>query len=94
MEVFKVMLTGGYAGTHIELRKWDGVTKVSAIKTLRIWTLCGLKEAKEAVEAAGNNIRTSFPLVKRYDDNKEEIELPHEQLLKEMFDVGLTVELV
>ena len=94
MEVFKVMLTGGYAGTHIEVRKWDGISKVSAIKVLRVWTLCGLKEGKDAVEEAGKNNRTSFQLVKRYDDNNEEIELNYEQLLKDMAEVGLTVELV
>ena len=94
MEVFKVMLTGGHAGSHIEVRKWDGVSKVHAIKALRIWTLCGLKEGKEAVEAAANNTRTSFALIKNANDEGEEIALDYERLLKEMAEVGLTVELV
>jgi len=94
MEVFKVMLAGGYIGTHIELRHWNGNKKVTAIKMLIRWTKCGLEEGKDAVEAAGNNLRTSFSLIKRYDDSGEETELPYEEIIRELASVGLTVELV
>ncbi len=94
MEVFKVMLTGGYAGTHVEIRGWNGDAKVTAIKAVRKWTGCGLKEGKEAVEDAGNNIRTSFPIALISDANIDPEEIPYDTLIKELEDVGLTIELV
>ena len=94
MEVFKVMLTGGYAGTHIELRKWEGDGKVTAIKELRKWTHTGLKEAKDAVEVAATNTRTSHQLRKQWDAEGDEMALPYEKIMEDLAKVGLTVELV
>jgi len=94
MEVFKVMLTGGYAGTHIEVRGWDGEKKVTAIKALRLWTNAGLKEAKDAVDAAGQNHRTSFEIALRADANIDPEDIPYDKIVKHLEAVGLTIELV
>lgn len=94
MEVFKVMLTGGLAGTHIEVRYWNGDAKVTSIKTLRYWTNSGLKEAKEAVDAASSGNRTTFPIREMRDENGEITEVPFDKLVTELEKVGFTIELV
>ena len=57
--VFKVMLSGNYPGDqHAVIVRWnnDGNNKVQCIKALRALTLCGLKEAKDTVEAAEHSV--------------------------------------
>lgn len=94
MEVFKVMLSGGFTGTHVEIRDWNGVAKVTAIKCLRKWCDVGLREAKEAVEAGRDKTKSAWEIRTTHDENDELITVPFNKLVKELEEAGLTVELI
>jgi len=95
MEIFKVMLAGGYTGTHVEVRKWDkGDRKVTAIKALRQVTNSGLKEAKEAVENAGNYVRSRHELRILLDSDGNRIDPDFHEIIRSLEETGLEVELV
>ena len=93
MDVFKTMLTGGHAGLNIELMSFDGDQKITAIKALRAATGVGLKEAKEAVEAARDGQKTELPLVVDKDHNTgQQIEPNYVRIQRDLKAAGLTIE--
>jgi len=92
MDVFKAMLSGGHVGLNIELWRWDGAQKVTAIKALRAATGCSLKEAADAVEAADIGQRTEMPLVIHTDNTGQQIEPNYTGIQRELKAAGLTIE--
>ena len=94
MEVFKLMLLGGKAGTHIEVRKWDTLSKVSAVQALRVWTSSPIKKAKSAVEAAEFGIRSSFVIAPMSKMINIEDGFPYDRITEELEEVGLSIDFV
>lgn len=106
MAVMHSLLSGGYVGQDIVLLKWTNVphgqyqhgSKVPAIKAFRAWTGCGLKEAKDAIEAAenGQNANQKFKIAKRYwqSPEGEDLEIPYQHMMRDFEEVGIEVEIV
>jgi hypothetical protein len=103
--VLHCLMRGGYAGHDIILTKWTSLghptyengTKIPAIKTLRAWTGCGLKEAKDAVEAAeGIESHIKFKIARHHwfnTETEQEMEIPYEKMLRDFEEVGIEVEI-
>ena len=111
MSVMQSLLTGAYSGHEIMLKQWRDFpvssatsnydsSKIPAIKTLRAWTMLGLKEAKNAVEgvAATNTMiePKQFKIAHKYwmTADGEELEIDYDKLLNDFKSVGLDVEII
>lgn len=102
MGVMTIMLKGGFDTNDFIVKHWhdDGTTngqgtgmKVQAIKMLRTWTLCGLKESKDAIDNASNHQSTSFKIHRKVDEHGELADIEYGLFLRDMASVGITVEL-
>ena len=99
-EVYKLMISGQH--DEFVLLKWDDPREqgsefsnmVSSIKTLRSYTGCGLKEAKEAIERAGDGIPARFRLLKQHDQNGNLIDFQYEIFQRDMQEALLHIEYI
>jgi ribosomal protein L7/L12 len=95
MDVFKVMLTGGNIGRSLEVISWDGAQKVTAIKALRAATGAGLKESKDAVEAAINGTKTEMLISGNYHEQTNDgPSINYGRIESDLRAAGLTIEFV
>jgi len=101
MGVMTTLLKGGFAGREFTVKRWvdnesttaRGGQKVKAIKTLRKWTRCGLKEAKDVVEAAKIGTSANMELAKQFNEHGDEVDIEYDKFEVDMISVGLTVEM-
>jgi len=102
MGVMTTMLNGGYGSSDFTITSWidDGTItkhgasmKVAAIKMLRQWTLVGLKESKDAIDAAQTGQSSQFKIHIKQDEDGNQLDIEYGQFEKDMRSVGITVEL-
>lgn len=100
LEIFTILLNGGQGASDFRLVKWHPDStqsangKVPAIRKLREWTRIGLKEAKDAVEAAETTQGSNFQIARRVDEDGEWLGIEYDRFEREMRAVGLDIEYI